>query len=69
MQTTAGEARVAGQRHGGDAEGGGGEQPTKGLGEEKTWHALFDRCTDYRDYSMVSSKWAFRAHSNVVLLF
>jgi hypothetical protein len=48
--------------------GGGGTQPTKGLGEEKTWHALFDRFTDYRDYSMVSSKWAFRAHSNVNLI-
>jgi hypothetical protein len=43
MQTTAGEARGAGQRHSGPwGRGGGGAQPTKGLGEEKTWHALFD---------------------------
>jgi hypothetical protein len=61
MQTTAGETRGLASGMVDDGGVGGRGTANEGFGEEKTWHALFDRFTDYGDYSMVSSKWAFRA--------
>jgi hypothetical protein len=73
MQTTAGEARGPASGMADDGEGGGGGAgrgtANEGLRGERIWHALFDRFYRLWGLLMVSSKWAFRAHLNVVLLF
>jgi hypothetical protein len=44
MQTTAGETRGPASGMADDGGGGGGRgTANEGFGEEKTWHALFDR--------------------------